>query len=163
MNARATPASAAVISPGITQNVLFRSRRAAADGEVDLAILAIAMPHMTGLQAAREMSRRAPEVRILMLSMYDNEGYFFAALKAEACGYVLKSVSDQDLVAACRAAMRGQPFLYAGAISALIRDHLARSSRQNGRHTGHDIGPRVASPAVTRATGSAWPEPARLP
>jgi DNA-binding NarL/FixJ family response regulator len=82
-----------------------------ARGGVDLAILDIAMPRMTGLQAAREVSRRASDVRILMLSMYDNEQYFFEALKAGACGYVLKSVADQDLVAACRAAMSGEPFL----------------------------------------------------
>jgi len=73
-----------------------------AAGGVDLAILDIAMPRMTGLQAAREMTRRASDVRILMLSMYDNEQYFFEALKAGASGYVLKSVADQDLVAACR-------------------------------------------------------------
>jgi len=50
---------------------------------------------MTGLQAARELSRRAPAVRLLMLSMYDNEQYFLEALKAGAAGYVLKSVADQ--------------------------------------------------------------------
>jgi DNA-binding NarL/FixJ family response regulator len=102
---------------------------AAAPAQVDLAILDIAMPRMTGLQAAREISRRAPEVRILMLSMYDNEQYFFEALKAGASGYVLKSVADRDLLAACRAALRGEPFLYAGAITALIRDYLQRSRR----------------------------------
>jgi len=95
-------------------------------GGVDLAILDIAMPRMTGLQAARELSRRACGVRILMLSMYDNEQYFFEALKAGASGYVLKSVADQDLVEACRAAMRGEPFLYPAAITALIRDYLQR-------------------------------------
>ena len=99
----------------------------ASRGEVDLAILDIAMPRMTGLQAAREISRRAPDVRILMLSMYDNEQYFFEALKAGASGYVLKSVADRDLMAACRAALRGEPFLYAGAVTALIRDYLQRS------------------------------------
>ncbi len=98
-----------------------------AAGGVDLAILDIAMPRMTGLQAAREISRQSPSVRILMLSMYDNEQYLFEALKAGACGYVLKSVADRDLVEACRAAMRGEPFLYAGAITALIRDYLTRS------------------------------------
>ena len=60
-----------------------------------------------------------------MLSMYDNEQYFFEALKAGASGYVLKSVADRDLVEACRAALRGEPFLYAGAVTALIRDYLA--------------------------------------
>ncbi|MFG2078514.1 DNA-binding response regulator, NarL/FixJ family, contains REC and HTH domains [Nonomuraea maritima] len=94
--------------------------------EVDLAILDIAMPRLTGIQAAREISRRAPEIRLLMLSMYDNEQYFFESLKAGASGYVLKSVADRDLLEACRAAMRGEPFLYPGAITALIRDYLQR-------------------------------------
>jgi len=98
-------------------------------GDVDLVILDIAMPRMTGLQAAREMSRRAPHVRILMLSMYDNEQYLFEALKAGASGYVLKSVADRDLIEACRAAMRNEPFLYPGAVTALIRDYLRRDER----------------------------------
>ncbi|GAA3745059.1 response regulator transcription factor [Plantactinospora mayteni] len=95
--------------------------------EIDLVVLDIAMPRMTGLQAAREISRRAPGVRILMLSMHDNEQYFFEALRAGASGYVLKSVADRDLLEACRAAMRGEPFLYPGAITALIRDYLHRA------------------------------------
>ena len=94
---------------------------------VDLAILDIAMPRMTGLQAAREINRSHPHVRILILSMYDNEQYFFEALKAGASGYVLKSVADRDLLEACRATMRGEPFLYAGAVTALIRDYLHRA------------------------------------
>jgi DNA-binding NarL/FixJ family response regulator len=101
----------------------------AVHSDVDLAILDIAMPRMTGLQAAREMSRRAPGVRILMLSMYDNEQYLFEALKAGASGYVLKSVADRDLLEACRAAMRDEPFLYPGAITVLIRDYLLRDGR----------------------------------
>jgi DNA-binding NarL/FixJ family response regulator len=94
---------------------------------VDLAILDIAMPRMTGLQAAREIYRQHPGVRILMLSMHDNEQYFFESLKAGASGYVLKSVADRELLQACRATMRGEPFLYPGAITALIRDYLQRA------------------------------------
>jgi DNA-binding NarL/FixJ family response regulator len=97
--------------------------------EVDLAVLDIAMPRMTGLQAAREISRRKPSVRTLVLSMYDNEQYFFEALKAGASGYVLKSAADRDLVDACHAAMRGEPFLYAGVMSSLMRDVLQRMRR----------------------------------
>ena len=99
----------------------------AVEGGVDLAILDITMPRMTGLQAAREIGRRAPGVRTLILSMHDNEQYLFEALRAGAAGYVLKSVADRDLVEACRATMRGEPFLYAGAVRALIRDHLERA------------------------------------
>jgi len=90
----------------------------------DLAILDIAMRRMTGLQAARELPRLLPDLRILILTMYDNEQYFFESLKAGASGYVLKSVADRDLVDACRAAMRGEPFIYPGAVTALIRNYL---------------------------------------
>jgi DNA-binding NarL/FixJ family response regulator len=101
-------------------------RRALAD-DVDLAILDITMPRMTGLQAAHELSARKPELRILILSMHDSEQYLYEALRAGAAGYVLKSVADRDLVEACRAAMRGEPFLYPGAVRALIRDYLERA------------------------------------
>ena len=100
--------------------------------EIDLAVLDVTMPRLTGIQAARELSRRRPELRILMLSMHDNEQYFFEALKAGAAGYVLKSAADRDLVEACRATMRGESFLYPAAISALIRDHLERVREGNG-------------------------------
>ena len=94
----------------------------------DLAILDIAMPRMTGLQAARELSRLLPDLRILILTMYDNEQFFFESLRAGASGYVLKSVADRDLLEACRAAMRGEPFLYPGAVTALIRNYLDRAA-----------------------------------
>jgi DNA-binding NarL/FixJ family response regulator len=94
--------------------------------DVDLAILDISMPRMTGLHAARELGRRRPEIRILMLSMHENEQYLYEALKAGASGYVVKTVADRDLVEACRAAMRGEPFLYPGAMSVLVRDYLHR-------------------------------------
>jgi DNA-binding NarL/FixJ family response regulator len=98
-------------------------------GDVDLAVLDVAMPRMTGLQAARELSRRLPELPILILTMYDNEQYFFEALKAGAGGYVLKSVADRDLVEACRAVVRDEPFIYPGAERALVRSYLDRLHR----------------------------------
>ena len=110
------------------------------DTPTDLAILDIAMPRMTGLQAAREISRTHPHVRILILSMFDNEQYLFEALKAGASGYVLKSVADRDLLEACRATMRGEPFLYAGAVTALIRDYLHRAGR------GDALPPTILTP-----------------
>ena len=95
--------------------------------EVDLAILDVAMPRMTGLQAAAELNKRRPDLRVLILSMYDDERYFFEALKAGASGYVLKSAANRDLVEAIRAAMRGEPFLDPAAVTALIRDYLERA------------------------------------
>lgn len=92
--------------------------------EVDLAVLDVSMPHMTGLQAAAELHRRRPDLRILMLSMHDNDQYFFEALKAGASGYVLKTAANRDLVEACRACMRGEAFLYPPAVATLVRDYL---------------------------------------
>jgi len=82
-------------------------------------------------QAARELARRKPELRVLILSMHENERYFFEALRAGASDYVLKSAADRDLVEACRATMRGEPFLYPEAVTALIRDYLERRVRRS--------------------------------
>ena len=92
--------------------------------DVDLAILDVTMPRRTGLQAARELARQRPQLRVLMLSMHDQEAYCFEALKAGASGYVLKTVADRDLVEACRAAMRGEPFLTPPTIRTLLRSYL---------------------------------------
>ncbi len=102
--------------------------------EIHLAILDISMPRKTGLQAAREITHRKPEVRVLMLSMHDNEQYLFEAIRAGASGYVLKSAVDRDLVEACRAAMRGEPFLYPGAVRALMREYLDRARAGEALH-----------------------------
>lgn len=96
------------------------------DPELQLAVLDVAMPRMTGLQAAAELSCRRPDLKLLMLSMHQSEQYLYEALKAGASGYVLKTAADRDLVEAVRAAMRGEPFLYPAAVTALIRDYLAR-------------------------------------
>ena len=110
-------------------------------GDVDLAILDVTMPRMTGLQAARELRRRGSDAKVLVLSMHDNEQYLYEALKAGASGYVLKSAAHKDLVEACRAAMRGEPFLYPGAITALIKDFLSHA---------HNGGPDRENPLTPR-------------
>ena len=93
-------------------------------GELDLAILDVSMPRLTGIQVARQLSTQRPDLRVLILSMHDNEQFFFEALRAGASGYVLKSAAHDDLVAACRAVLRGEPFIYPRAIAALIRSYL---------------------------------------
>jgi DNA-binding NarL/FixJ family response regulator len=97
--------------------------------ELDLAVLDVSMPRLTGLQVAADLARRRPELRTLMLSVHDNEQYFFEALKAGASGYVLKSAANRDLIEACRATMRGEPFIYPPAASALISDYLERAAQ----------------------------------
>jgi DNA-binding NarL/FixJ family response regulator len=105
---------------------------------IDLAVIDVAMPKRTGLDAARELLKHRPQMRILMLSMHDVEEFCFQALKAGASGYVLKTVADKELVEACRAAMRGEPFLSPPTIAALMRTYL------------DDPGARPASPLTPR-------------
>jgi DNA-binding NarL/FixJ family response regulator len=92
----------------------------------DIAILDVKMPKLTGLQATREIREHAPDVSVLILSMYDDERYLFEALKAGASGYVLKAQADVDLLEAVRAVERGEPFLTPEAQRALIKDVLGQ-------------------------------------
>jgi len=131
-------------------------RRALQD-DIHLAILDISMPRKTGLQAAQELGRRRPELRVLILSMYDNEQFLFEALKAGASGYVLKSGADDDIVDACRAAMRGQPFLYPSAVSALIRDAIDRADERGKDELG-PLSPRELEVLKLIAEGSSSKE-----
>jgi DNA-binding NarL/FixJ family response regulator len=79
----------------------------AIDDEVDIAILDIKMPRLGGLDVARELHRRHPSVRTVILSMYGNEEFVAEAARVGASGYVLKSQADQDIVETCRGALRG--------------------------------------------------------
>jgi DNA-binding NarL/FixJ family response regulator len=101
----------------------------ALEEDVHLAILDVSMPRMTGIQAAAELHKRKPEIKLLMLSMHDSEQFLFESLKAGASGYVLKSGADTDIVDACRAAMRGDSYLYPSAVTALVRDYVERGGR----------------------------------
>jgi DNA-binding NarL/FixJ family response regulator len=97
--------------------------------DVQLAILDVSMPRLTGIQAAAELHKRKPELKLLMLSMHDSEQFLFESLKAGASGYVLKSGADTDIVDACRAAMRGESYLYPSAVTTLVRDYVERGGR----------------------------------
>jgi DNA-binding NarL/FixJ family response regulator len=97
--------------------------------DVHLVILDVSMPRKTGIQAAAELHKRKPELRVLMLSMHDSDQFLFEALKAGASGYVLKSGADTDIVDAVRAAMRGDSYLYPSAVATLVRDFVERGGR----------------------------------
>jgi DNA-binding NarL/FixJ family response regulator len=79
---------------------------------LDLAILDVSMPGLTGIQAARQLIAHRPELRVLILSMHAGDRYRLAAMEAGAGGYVPKAVADRELVAACRAVIKGDAFVY---------------------------------------------------
>jgi DNA-binding NarL/FixJ family response regulator len=96
----------------------------------DVAILDVSMPRMTGIQATREIKAQAPDTTVLLLSMHDDERYFFDALKAGASGYVLKRQADDELIAAVRSVAAGQPFLSAATQGTLMKEWLERGEEQ---------------------------------
>jgi len=134
---------------------------AVAEHDIDLAVLDVAMPRLTGLQAASRITQQHPDVRVLMLSMHDNELYFFEALKAGASGYVLKTAANRDLVEACRAAMRGEPFLYPPAVTAVVRDYLERA-RESDEAPSDPLTPREQEITKLIAEGHPNAEIARM-
>jgi DNA-binding NarL/FixJ family response regulator len=88
----------------------------------DVAVLDVSMPRMTGLQAAREIRAHSPDTRVLLLSMHDDERYFFEGLEAGAAGYVLKRAADTDLIDALRTVSAGSTFLSDDAQALLMRE-----------------------------------------
>jgi DNA-binding NarL/FixJ family response regulator len=88
----------------------------------DVAVLDVSMPRMTGLQAAREIRAHSPDTRVLLLSMHDDERYFFEGLEAGAAGYVLKRAADTDLIEALRTVAGGRTFLSDDAQALLMRE-----------------------------------------
>jgi len=73
----------------------------------DVAVLDIRMPEVTGVEATRRIKERFPQVRVLVLTAYDDDPYVFALLRAGADGYVLKTASGDELVRAVRTVYEG--------------------------------------------------------
>lgn len=82
-----------------------------AEHQPDVAVLDIQMPGMTGIEATRRIKAQFPDVRILVLTAYDDDPYIFALLQAGASGYILKTADSSELVHAVRAVHRGESAL----------------------------------------------------
>jgi DNA-binding NarL/FixJ family response regulator len=103
----------------------------------DVAVLDVSMPRMTGVQAAVEVRSHCPDTRVLLLSMHDEERYFFEGLEAGAAGYVLKRAADTDLIDAVRTVADGRTFLSGSAQQALMSEWL-----DGGREPEDPLTPR---------------------
>ncbi len=90
----------------------------------DVAVLDVSMPRLTGLHAARQIRAYSEGVQVLMLSMHDEEAYFFDALEAGASGYVSKRGADGDLINAIRTVAGGRTFLNSRTQQALMKQWL---------------------------------------
>ena len=93
----------------------------------DVLLLDIGMPGMNGLDAGRVIRREVPEVRIVVLTMYDDEAYLQQFLQMGAAGYLMKQAADTELVSAIRAVQRGESFIHPSLTNQMIQLFLKQS------------------------------------
>jgi two-component system, NarL family, response regulator NreC len=105
--------------------------RLALELQPDVVILDIGMPQLNGIEAARQITRRAPSVRVLMLSMHADEAYFTQAVEAGAIAYLLKDSADVELVKAVTAAIQGRSF-FSPKVATVLLDEFRKSLVRRG-------------------------------
>jgi two-component system response regulator NreC len=105
--------------------------RQAIDLEPDVAILDIAMPRLNGVDATRQIVRRLPNIRVLIVSMYSDEVFISQALQAGAHGFLLKDSADTDLVRAVADLVNGKSF-FSPAVSKVVLDDYVRQLAARG-------------------------------
>ena len=105
--------------------------RMAEESAPDIAILDVAMPLLNGIEAVRQIARKVPHTRMLVLSMHADEAYVTQMLRAGAAGYLLKDSADVDLVQAVEAVSAGKSF-FSPAIARVIADDYVRHLADRG-------------------------------
>ena len=105
--------------------------RLAEEHQPDVAILDVAMPILNGIEATRQIARRVPKTRILVLSMHADEAYVSEILQAGATGYLLKDSADTDLAQAVHAVSQGKSF-FSPAIARVMADNFVRHPGERG-------------------------------
>ena len=103
----------------------------ALDLHPDVAVLDIGMPLLNGIEATRQIVKRAPQVKVLILSMQSNEAFIIRALRAGAKGYLLKDCVDVDLARGIRAVSQGKSF-FSPAVAKVMLDDYVRQMAENG-------------------------------
>jgi two-component system response regulator NreC len=98
----------------------------AAEQKPDVVVMDVAMPHLNGVEAARQILSRNPDTAIVMLSMHSDESYVLRSLKAGARGYLLKDSAEADLIAAIQAIVEGRSFFSPGVRALLMEDYIYR-------------------------------------
>lgn len=105
--------------------------RQAEQHKPDVAVIDVAMPLLNGIEVTRQIVRRVPSVRILVLSMHADEAYVTQILKAGATGYLLKDSADVDLLQAVAAVAQGKSF-FSPPIARLMLDDYVRQRGETG-------------------------------
>ena len=109
--------------------------------EPDVVLMDIAMPILNGLEATRQIKRDLPRVKVLILSMYDDDAYIQQALTYGAMGYILKDASASELLSAIYTVYKGEAVLSPPITRLVIEDYLRWGGLQN-KGTDNGISPR---------------------
>jgi DNA-binding NarL/FixJ family response regulator len=104
----------------------------------DVAVLDIAMPNMSGIEAAQRVRALLPQAAIIILSMHSDEGYVLRALKAGAKGYLLKDSAENDLIEAIKAVSEGKAF-FSPEISKILVEDYVRDMRKRGAEDSYEL------------------------
>ena len=104
----------------------------------DVAVLDIAMPNMSGIEAAQRITALLPHAGIIILSMHSDEGYVLRVLKAGAKGYLLKDSAENDLIEAIKAVRQGKAF-FSPEISKLLAEDYVREVKKRGAEDSYEL------------------------
>jgi len=111
-----------------------------ASSRPDVVLMDITMPELNGLECAAKLLAEHPQVKVLALTMHDDDRYFFRLLDAGALGYVVKGASPEELVAAIRQVARGEPYVHPSLAWRMLRDYVER--REPGGEAAVRLTPR---------------------
>ncbi len=104
----------------------------------DLVLMDIGMRHLNGLEATREIKKLFPSMKVLVLTMYDNEEWIFQILKAGASGYLIKDSAMTDLTSALRAVYQGDSYL-SPSISRMVIEEYIRKAEMGEKRGIEDL------------------------
>jgi two-component system response regulator NreC len=104
----------------------------------DVVLMDIAMPNLNGIEATAQITRRNPDIKVIILSMYADEGYILRALGAGAKGYLLKESTESDVLPAVRSVCAGKPYVTPSIARVLLEDYI-RVLKQNNAQDSYDL------------------------
>jgi two-component system, NarL family, response regulator NreC len=104
----------------------------------DVAVLDIAMPNLSGIEAAQRIIAQSPHTAVVVLSMHSDESYVLRALKAGAKGYLLKDSAEGDLIAAIQTVCEGKTF-FSPEISRMLVEDYVREIRSRGVEDSYEL------------------------
>ena len=110
----------------------------AANTKPDVVVMDVAMPHLNGVEAARQIAARSPQTAIAILSMHSDESYVIRSLKAGARAYLLKDSAEADLIGAIHAIMEGKSF-FSPAVRRILKEDYVHQLAEMGAEDSYEL------------------------